>query len=299
MYNLGTLCADVRNHARRERSENEHDPQGGSARGIPIGEASRYVGVSTQTLRAWENEDLIKPWRSKGGTRYYGDEDLERLRKIRQLKDAHGLNFAAIRRELGTAQERAPVEVPQKEQQARQVGERLRRIRLRDKKTLKDVSEATGLSVSFLSALERGHSGASIASLRAVMEVYGVNWREVFGVEVEQRSRLVRPEDRPVTHWPNDVRFEDLSTTGALMDPAVMYFPPHTGSGERFSHVGEEFIYVLSGTLIVELKDKDNGPQIYRLASRDCLYFPSSIPHAWWTEDEDAEVIYVDSPPSF
>lgn len=299
MYNLNILCADIKKHSQRKKAESARNTAGDGILGIPIGEASRSIGVSTQALRAWESEGLIKPWRSKGGTRYYSDEELDRLRHIRQLKSAYGLNFAAIRRELGPVEARDPTEASEKEQQAEKVGERLRQLRLRHQKTLKEVAGATGLSVSFLSAVERGHSGASIASLRAVMKVYGVDWREVFGVAVEQRSRLVRPEDRPVTRWPNDIRFEDLSTTGSLMDPAVMYFPPHTGSGEHFSHVGEEFIYVLSGTLFVELKDNDSEPRTYRLTSRDCLYFPSSVPHSWWTEGEDAEVIYVDSPPSF
>lgn len=282
------MCADV----------NIQDTSNGRLHSVPIGEASRHVGVSTQALRIWESEGLIRPRRSKGGTRYYDDRDLARLREIRRLKEAHGLNFAAIRRELGATGEDETSGAFEKEQKARHIGERLRHLRVKEGKTLKEVSKGTGLSISFLSALERGHSGASIASLRAVMEMYGVNWREVFGVESEQRSPLVRPENRLVTRWPNDVRFEDLSTTGSLMDPAVMYLPPHTGSGERFSHTGEEFIYVLSGTLLVQLEARDE-PGIYRLKSKDCLYFPSSTPHAWWTEDEEAEVIYVNSPPSF
>ena len=299
MYNLDALCSDVKKRPWRKNSEGESEASSGrGVRGIPIGEASRYVGVSTQALRVWESESLIKPWRSKGGTRYYSDEDLDRLLKIRRLKEAYGLNFAAIRRELGAVKAPDATEDSEKEIQARKVGERLRQLRFRDGKTLKEVAAATGLSVSFLSALERGHSGASISSLRAVMKVYGVNWREVFGVEAGKRSPLVRPEDRVVTRWPNDIRFEDLATTGSMMDPAIMYLPPHTGSGEHFSHSGEEFIYVLSGTLLVQLKDKEE-PQIYRLKSKDCLYFPSSVPHAWWTEDEEAEVVYVNSPPSF
>lgn len=299
MYTCGTLCAEIDSRSECRNVKNDGADSAQDSLKLPIGEASRAVGVSTQTLRVWEREGLIKPWRSRGGTRYYSEEHIERLRQVRQLKTAYGLNFAAIRRELGTVDADNPEEASDHEHRARKVGERLRQLRMRCQRTLKEVAEETGLSVSFLSALERGHSGASIASLRAVMKVYDVNWREVFGVAVEHRSRLVRPEDRPVTRWPNDIRFEDLSTTGSLMDPAVMHFPPYTGSGEHFSHVGEEFIYVLSGTLFVELKEADSDPKTYQLQNRDCLYFPSSISHTWWTEEEEAEVIYVDSPPSF
>jgi uncharacterized RmlC-like cupin family protein len=54
---------------------------------------------------------------------------------------------------------------------------------------------------------------------------------------------------------------------------------------------------VLSGTLYVRLEE--NLPETYRLASNDCLYFPSTVPHSWWTEDAAAEIVYVNSLPSF
>jgi DNA-binding transcriptional MerR regulator/mannose-6-phosphate isomerase-like protein (cupin superfamily) len=267
------------------------------ALGLPIGEVSRTVGISPQTLRAWEREGLIAPSRSKKGTRYYSQKNLERLREVKRLRTVHGLNFAAIRREMGPVQ-RNPVPVDTSgERLPRSVGNRLRRMRMRQGKTLKEMAKATGLSASFLSSLERGHTGASIASLRSVMGAYGTDWREAFRVEESNRSRLVGPDDRPAMQWPNGVRFEDLSTSGALMDPTFMYLPPHAGSGESMTHTGEEFVYVLSGVLFVELEE--NPPQTYRLESKDCLYFPSTVPHSWWTEEDAAEIIYVNSPPSF
>ena len=48
-----------------------------------IGEVSRVVGVAAQTLRLWEREGLIEPRRTEGGSRVYGEADVERLRKIK------------------------------------------------------------------------------------------------------------------------------------------------------------------------------------------------------------------------
>ncbi len=265
--------------------------------GLPIGEVSPKVGVSPQTLRAWEHEGLINPRRSEGGTRYYSETDLERLQQIRRLRTTYGLNFAAIRRELGTVDSEPLPNGADEDGTLSEVGERLRKLRLRNRMTLKEVAERTGLSVSFLSSLERGHTGASIASLRAVMTVFDVDWREFFEAEPRVRSRLVGPEDRLSVRWPNGIRMEDLATVGSLMDPAFLYLPPDTGSGDYFSHDGEEFIYVISGTLFVALKDEPD--KTYRLRPNDCLYFPSTVPHSWWTEEEEAEIIHVNSPPSF
>ena len=282
------------NHLTLPPDEGEREATNGASLGLPIGEVSRTVGVSPQTLRAWEREDLTARCAAKS-TRYYTHEDLERLREVKRLRTVHGLNFAAIRREMGAA-EKSPVNASG-ERLPKSVGNRLRRTRVRQGKTLKEMAKSTGLSPSLLSSLERGLTGASIASLRSVMKAYGPDWRGAFRVDGRERSRLMRPDDKPAMQWPNGVRFEDLSASGALMDPSFMYLPPHTGSGEPMTHTGEEFISLLSGNLFVRLEE--NPPETYRLASNDCLYFPSTVPHSWWTEDAAAEIVYVNSIPSF
>jgi transcriptional regulator with XRE-family HTH domain len=171
----------------------------------------------------------------------------------------------------------------------------LRRLRVKAHKTLKEVSEATGLSISFISALERGGSGASVASLRLLAVAYGVNMREVFGADLEQSTPLVRGEDRPVMQWDNGVRFEEMASGEKVMDPSYIRVPPGTGSEGFYSHNGEEFIYVISGPLFVELKDQGT----FRVASGDTLYFSSTTPHRWWAEEEPVEAVYVNTPPTF
>jgi excisionase family DNA binding protein len=52
----------------------------GRGRPVPIGEAARRLGVSTTTLRAWDREGLLRPWRTLGGHRRYAPADLERAR---------------------------------------------------------------------------------------------------------------------------------------------------------------------------------------------------------------------------
>jgi DNA-binding transcriptional MerR regulator/quercetin dioxygenase-like cupin family protein len=268
---------------------------GGGSVGFSIGEVSQAIGLAPQTLRLWERERLVRPRRTDRGYRVYTEPDVERLRRIKQLRKVEGLNFAAIRKQLGTADE-----VPQDNGFAgppNAMGERLRRLRTRAHKTLKEVSQATGLSISFISALERGGSGASIASLRRLAEAYGVTMRELFGADLEQSSPLVRSEDRPVMQWDNGVRFEEMASGEKVMDPSYTYIRVPAGAGSEgfYSHNGEEFVYVISGVLFVELKDHGT----YRVAPGDTLYFPSTTQHRWWAADEPVEAVYVNTPPTF
>jgi DNA-binding transcriptional MerR regulator/mannose-6-phosphate isomerase-like protein (cupin superfamily) len=263
--------------------------------GFSIGEVSQAVGLAPQTLRLWERERLVKPRRTDRGYRVYTEPDVLRLREIKQLRKVEGLNFAAIRKQLGDAPESASTNGSPDGDSSEAPGERLRRLRVKAHKTLKDVSAATGLSISFISALERGGSGASVASLRLLAGAYGVNMREVFGADLEQNSPLVRSEERPVMQWDNGVRFEEMASGEKVMDPSFIRVPPGTGSEGFYSHNGEEFIYVISGPLFVELKDQGT----FRVAPGDTLYFPSTTPHRWWAEDEPVEAVYVNTPPTF
>jgi MerR family transcriptional regulator/heat shock protein HspR len=52
--------------------------------------------IHPQTLRLYEREGLLKPSRTEGNTRYYTDEDLERLEFILNLARDLGVNIAGI-----------------------------------------------------------------------------------------------------------------------------------------------------------------------------------------------------------
>lgn len=263
--------------------------------GFSIGEVSQAIGLAPQTLRLWERERLIEPRRTDRGYRVYTEPDVERLREIKQLRKYEGLNFAAIRKQLGSAKKAPGTNGSTVAGSSKKPGEQLRRLRIKAHKTLKEVSEITGLSISFISALERGGSGASVASLRSLAGAYGVNMREVFGADLEQSSPLVRGEERPAMQWDNGVRFEEMASGEKVMDPSYIRVPAGTGSEGFYSHNGEEFIYVISGLLFVELKDQGT----YRLAPGDTLYFPSTTPHRWWAGEERVEAVYVNTPPTF
>lgn len=261
--------------------------------GFSIGEVAHAIGLAPQTLRLWERERLVRPRRTDRGYRVYTEPDVERLRRIKQLRKVEGLNFAAIRKQLGPA-----VEEPRENGGGgapNAMGERLRRLRTRAHKTLKEVAQATGLSISFISALERGGSGASVASLRRLAEAYGVTMRELFGADLEESSPLVRGKDRPVMQWDNGVRFEEMASGEKVMDPSYIRVPPGAGSEGFYSHNGEEFVYVISGVLFVELKDQG----VYEVGPGDTLYFPSTTQHRWWAAEEAVEAVYVNTPPTF
>ena len=64
-----------------------------------ISVAAELAGLHPQTLRIYEQEGLLCPARSAGGTRRYSADDIHRLHQIVALT-SDGLNLAGVRRVL-------------------------------------------------------------------------------------------------------------------------------------------------------------------------------------------------------
>ena len=63
-----------------------------------IGEIAEQTGVSTRTLRYYEQLGLLAPSSySKGGSRRYDQADLQRMTRIRELQAVMGFNLDEIR----------------------------------------------------------------------------------------------------------------------------------------------------------------------------------------------------------
>ena len=71
-----------------------------------ISVAADMVSMQIQNLRVYERRGLIEPARTPGGSRLYSQEDIERLRRIRELLD-EGLNLAGVARVLELEAENA------------------------------------------------------------------------------------------------------------------------------------------------------------------------------------------------
>lgn len=63
-----------------------------------IGTVAKKLEIAVQTIRMYEKEGLILPFKTDTGRRMYSMHDLERLKCIRKLLTEDGLNISGIRR---------------------------------------------------------------------------------------------------------------------------------------------------------------------------------------------------------
>jgi transcriptional regulator with XRE-family HTH domain len=164
--------------------------------------------------------------------------------------------------------------------------------RLRDKRrllglTLKDVARGTGLSVGFISQIERGISTPSLSSLVAVSRVLD----EPVGHFVSQPSG-----DKPITRQGvrsnfaidgDTLTYERISAAfpGSVLNSVIIHEPPGHRV-EPIAHEGEEMMFVLQGGISIDIA----GDQTILFAG-DSVHFPSKKPHSRWNHTSQQAIL--------
>jgi len=184
--------------------------------------------------------------------------------------------------------------------QPRLIGRDIRGLRKARGVTLAGLAEASGLSVGYLSLLERDRATPSIKALHAVSRALGVtiSWFfEANDVPEEERDLVVRRARRRRLDYSAGVVDELLSPnlTGAL-ELLSCRFPPGASSGEEpYSHSGEEAGVVIRGRLELWVEGRT-----VTLEAGDSFGFKSELPHRYRNPGPDeTEVIWAITPPSY
>jgi transcriptional regulator with XRE-family HTH domain len=167
-------------------------------------------------------------------------------------------------------------------------GAALKAIRAQQGLTLAEVSERTGLTVSALSKVENDKIDLSFDKLARLSEGLKIDITQLFGPGGTESTRPEGATRRSITRAGEGRSIEMprgnyLYLAGDLLHKRVV---PIVGEvlakdistyGEFMRHPGEEFVYVLEGTL--ELHTEMYTPA--RLESGDSVYFDSGMRHAY------------------
>jgi DNA-binding transcriptional MerR regulator/quercetin dioxygenase-like cupin family protein len=257
---------------------------------LKIGDVAKKIGVSPSVIRSWESLGLARPRRTQSKYRLYTPDDVRLLKRARFLRKVRGLNAAAIV-QLLKREGRVP---PAGDGKAGAIGAHLRQLRARRRFSLAQVAQSVGISVGFLSALERSQMSGSVGTLRKLARFYKTNILDFFDTRGTS-SRQVRPAERKVLEAGEGVRMELLAWGNAVMEPHLFRIAPEAGSGDSYTHDGEEFIYVLRGDLSITVGDEQ-----YRLKTGDSFYFESATPHRWKNPGpRETLLLWVNTPPTF
>ena len=175
------------------------------------------------------------------------------------------------------------------------IGKKIKELRLQNDLTLEDLASRSELTKGFLSQLERNLTSPSISTLEDILEALGTNLSEFFHEEEEEqivfstKDFFVDKKDEYQIEWivPNAQKNE--------MEPILLTLPPKGKSHEMDSHQGEEFGYVLKGTVTLVRDNKK-----YKLKAKDTFYMNGKKSHYLYNHgNSDAKVLWITTPPAF
>ncbi len=176
------------------------------------------------------------------------------------------------------------------------LGERIRARRRQLGLTLKAVSGASGLSIAYLSQVERQQANPTVTALSSVARALGVKLSFLRAGRGPRRGGDA-PGRQPGAATAR-IALSDPQLGGAGQDlqlePLLIQIQPHFESAPT-SHLGEEFLHVLSGRLTLQV-----GEERFELAAGDSAQHPSTTPHAWGNPgSEETTLLWVGTPRLF
>ena len=181
----------------------------------------------------------------------------------------------------------------------RNIGELIKQRRTENKMTLKDVSEATDLSIGYLSQLERGLTSIAHDTLKKVAKALNVEMTYFMDQPKTKSKAILRSYEREVLRIEGSSIIEYAMTNMgdcAEMLPRLVEILPQkeVEETESYAHEGEEFVYVLEGILTLQIEGDCND-----LYPGDCAHYKSSRPHNWSNQTNKVVKIMMINTPNF
>ena len=182
-----------------------------------------------------------------------------------------------------------------------EIGGQIRELRKIKNFTLQHVAAEAGISVGYLSQIERNQSKLPIGVLKKISDVLGVHMNWFFQVSSnappEERELIVRKDNR------RRLTFTGLGIAEELLSPnlagplemLLSTIEPGADSGE-YSHDGVEAGLVLSGILDLWI-----GGQFFKLEEGDSFSFKSTEVHRCANPDKEVptRVVWIITPPHY
>lgn len=177
------------------------------------------------------------------------------------------------------------------------IGNRLKELRIQKGLTQEELAGRAELSKGFISQLERDLTSPSIATLMDILQVLGSDIRDFFKEEPDEQIVFHDTDyfEKIDEKLLNKIEWIIPNAQKNIMEPIRLTLEPGGSTYPDNPHEGEEFGYILSGSITIHL-----GNKIYKAKKGESFYFtPSSTHYLRANQKTGATLLWVSSPPSF
>lgn len=156
--------------------------------------------------------------------------------------------------------------------------------------TLQGLSDAAGVSVGYLSLVERDHATPSLGTLAQIARALDVAVDYFIATPTAQEALTRAGERTQFSVSGSSIVYEQIGAdfTGSTLSSFILTVPPGYQS-ETVSHEGEEILYVLEG----EIVQRVDGEAMV-MGAGDSLHFRGNRPHSWSNDtDRTARLLWT------
>lgn len=177
-----------------------------------------------------------------------------------------------------------------------EIGKRLKSLRQEKGITLDELARRTGFDADFLAKIERQEIYPQLGTIIKLSKSMDAAFGQVLAGKGDKPYSITRRKDqktvaRSTSHkgQKNVYTYKGLApeVKGRSMEPLIVQLQAAPDK-ELSQHDGEEFIYVLSGTVLLEI-----GEDHFDLEPGDSAYYLSTIPHWIAAKDDSATILAV------
>jgi len=175
------------------------------------------------------------------------------------------------------------------------IGSKLKEIRTLKGLTQEELADRAELSKGFISQLERNLTSPSIATLTDILQCLGTTLGEFFNETPEEQVVFGKADyfEKYDAELKNEIRWIIPNAQKNMMEPILITLEAGGSTYPDNPHEGEEFGYVLQGSICIHL-----GNKTYRAKKGESFYFPPEKKLSLKSR-HGASLIWVSTPPSF
>lgn len=177
------------------------------------------------------------------------------------------------------------------------IGNKLKELRVAKGLTQEELADRCELSKSFISQVERDLTSPSIATLIDILQCLGTNLNDFFS-EVPDEQIVFHEDDffvKEDTELQNVIEWIIPNAQKNMMEPIRLTLKPGGSTYRDVPHEGEEFGYVLHGSIKIHV-----GNKTYVAKKGESFYFtPHSEHYITASKTTGAKLIWISTPPSF
>ena len=175
------------------------------------------------------------------------------------------------------------------------IGNKLKELRVLKGLTQEELADRSELSKGFISQLERNLTSPSITTLMDILQCLGTSIGELFN-EAPDEQIVFGKQDYFVkvdTEYKNEIKWIIPNAQKNTMEPIYLTLEAGGSTCPDTPHEGEEFGYILQGTVSIHL-----GNKTYKAKKGESFYYTADKTH-FLSSKSGAVLIWVSSPPSF